>query len=208
MEHPMTPAKAGHSFVLASTGLASAMALIAGSQAASAEGLYAGLSYGVFNGNPPNAADSGVAGDPDSYDLNGGAVGVFVGTKFMDLGNNMTLGGELAFTGNVDGDPDNNSSSGHDNAYDIDWVADAKLRLGTNVGSANLYGFVGGSVGSANTGYEGYAFQGTNFGLGAETTFANNMFVGIEAIQRNVDSYNPDDSTKHRAISLRAGFKF
>jgi hypothetical protein len=208
MKHTMREANAGQSFVLASTGLASAMALMAGTQAATAEGLYAGLSYGFFSGSPPNAADSGEAGDPDSYDLNGGALGVFVGTKFMDLGNNLTLGGELAFTGNVDGDPDDNGS-GHDDSYDISWVADAKLRLGTTVGSnIHLYGFVGGSIGEAHTGYYGYGFQGTNFGLGAETTFSNNMFVGLEAIQRNVDSYNEDDDSKHQAISLRAGFKF
>jgi Outer membrane protein beta-barrel domain len=193
-------------FVLASTGLTSAMALLAGAQA-QAEGLYAGISYGMYNGNPPNAADSAVAGDPDSYDLNGGALSVFVGTKFMDLGSNVTLGGELAITGNVDGDPDNNGS-GLDSSYDIGWVGDAKLRLGTTVGSFNLYGFVGGSVGSASTGYYSYAFQGTNFGLGAEADLQNNMFLGLEAIQRNVDSYNEDDATKHRAISLRAGFKF
>ncbi|WP_309665923.1 outer membrane beta-barrel protein [Tabrizicola sp.] len=200
--------KSGRTLLLASTGLASAAALMGSVQAVQAEGMYAGLSYGFFNGETPNSSDSGVAGDPDEYELTGGAAGVFVGTKFMDLGNNMTLGGELAFTSAVEGDEDGNG--GTDTSYDINWVADAKLRLGMNLGQVNVYGFVGGTTGSANAGSEGgYGFQGTNFGLGAETTFANNMFVGLEAIQRNVNSYNSsEDDTKHQAISLRVGFKF
>ena len=66
-------------------------------------------------------------------------------------------------------------------------------------------------TGAAHAGNEGdYGFHGMNFGLGAETNIGDNMFVGIEAIQRNVSSYNSDngDATKHQAISLRAGFKF
>lgn len=198
--------KPGRSLLLASTGLTSAVALLAGAQAAQAEGLYGGLSYGMFSGEPPNANDE--AGDPDDYELNGGAFGVFVGAKIMDLGSNLTLGAELAFTSNVDGDPEDNGS-GNDNSYDINWVGDAKLRLGATLGQVHLYGFAGGTTGQAHTGYYGYGFHGMNFGLGAETNVGDNMFVGIEAIQRNVSSYSEGDTdTKHQAISLRAGFKF
>jgi hypothetical protein len=202
----MIHAKKMPAFALGSTGLVSAAALMAGTSAVQAEGMYAGISYGFFNGTPPQANDE-VVSDPNDYDLDGGALGVFVGAQFVDFGNNLTLGGELAFSGNVEGDPDGNSGN-NDNSYDIDWVADAKLRLGTTVSNFNLYGFVGATVGTANTGYENYSFHGYNFGLGAETSFANNMFAGVEFIQREVDSYNFNDDTDHNAISLRVGFKF
>lgn len=99
-------------------------------------------------------------------------------------------------------------------------MADAKLRLGTDVGKAfgmepgklTAYGFAGVTGGSANAYWEfdgpgGYAYNGSNFGAGVEAAMQNNMFVGLEAIRRNVNTYN-DEKTSHQALSLRVGFKF
>ena len=185
--------------------------MAAGVQPAQAEGIYAGISFGSTSGDAPY---EDWASNPEDYSLAGTSTGVFVGAKFMDFGT-FSLGGELAFSGNANGDPDLNSS--YENAYDINWVGDAKLRLsadvgklpGQDAGTINVYGFVGASIGSASNYYKGgYDFSGSNFGVGAEATLSNNMFVGLEIIQRNVSTYDNEYSTSHQAASLRVGFKF
>jgi outer membrane immunogenic protein len=196
--------KKTQTLALATTGMASAVALMAGAQDVQAEGMYAGISFGDFSGDSPNETASS---NEDNYELDGGAFGIFVGTDFISIGNGVTLGGELAISGNVEGDPNDEVGNGEDD-YDINWVADAKLRLGTDIGRATVYGFAGATLGTANTGYESYSFQGTNFGLGVETMVGDNMFVGLEVIQRNISSYDTNSDTKHRAVSLRAGFNF
>lgn len=198
----------GHALLLTTTGLASVAALVA-AQPAQAEGLYAGISFGAASGDAPYEDWS----YPENYSLSGSSTGVFVGAKFMDFGN-FSLGGELAFSGHLEADPDGNGS--YDASYDINWVGDAKLRLsadvgklpGQDAGNIAVYGFVGASIGDASNYYTtGYTFSGSNFGVGVEATLPNNMFVGLEVIQRNVNSYD-GYATTHQAASLRVGFKF
>lgn len=207
MKQSMTEFKKGHALLLTTTGLATA-AMAAGVQPAQAEGLYAGISFGTVSGDAPYEE---YASSADDYSLTGTSTGIFVGAKFMDLGP-VALGGELAFTGKANGDP--NGYADYDTAYDINWVGDAKLRLSGEVGklagagTVTVYGFVGASVGDASNYYTNYNFSGSNFGVGVEATMANNMFVGLEVIQRNVDTYDNYGATSHQMASLRVGFKF
>jgi opacity protein-like surface antigen len=107
------------------------------------------------------------------------------------------------------------SNPSYDTAYDINWTADAKLRIGTDVskllgmadGKISAYGFAGESFGTMNGYYkDGYNFSGTNFGAGVEMSVTDNVFVGVEAIQRNLHSYASEGTS--RALALRVGFKF
>jgi hypothetical protein len=199
----------GHALLLTTTGLASAAALAVGVQPAQAEGLYAGISFGAASGEAPYED----YGDAEDYSLAGTTTGIFVGAKFIDFGT-FALGGELAISGNADGDPDLNSS--YEGAYDINWVGDAKLRLsadvgklpGQDAGNITVYGFVGASIGDASNYYTTYNFSGTNFGVGVEATLSEKMFVGLEVIQRNVSTYDNEYDTSHQVASLRVGFKF
>lgn len=189
-------------YAIAATGLASAAALFAGADDANAENMYFGLSYGVVSGTPPLAQE---AEYPDDYELNGGTGGFFVGRDFGGGGSAPYMGLELAYSAGVDGDP--NEETSYSNAYDLNWMLDAKLRIGGDIStSVRAYGFVGFSSGSANNYYTDYAVSGTNFGFGAEMDMQNGMFVGIEAIQRNISNYG--DPSNNRAVTLRAGFKF
>ncbi len=207
MKTSMTEMKKGPSYALAATGLASVAALMSGTHDAQAEGSYIGLSYGAFQGDAPheNASSS-----PEDYELDGGALGFFVGRDLATIGA-ATIGAELAYTGSVDGDP--NEESDYDNAYDIDWMFDAKLRAGTDFGSVMVYGFAGVTMGKGNNYYAGgYDFSGVNYGLGAQMNITPNAFIGAEVIGRSLDGYadNNDDGrgTDHTELSLRAGFKF
>lgn len=204
MKHSTKEFKKSHAALLASTGLASAAMLMSGAHPVMADGLYAGVSIGTVSGESPSA------GWGSDYTLSGTAKGIFVGAHFMDVGG-ASLSGELAFTGQTD-------ISGEDtSAYVVNWTGDAKLRLGTDIGKSfgleagklTAYGFVGGTTGMAMED-EGssYGFSGTNFGAGVETEISKNMFVGLEAIQRNVNTYDNAGATTNRALSLRVGFKF
>jgi len=95
--HSTNQIKTGRAALLATTGLASAAALVSGAHSALAEGVYAGVSISAIHGDAPNEA----AGYPDNYELAGHPASVFVGTKFMDFGS-MTLGGEIAYTGHIE----------------------------------------------------------------------------------------------------------
>ena len=207
MKHSTKEFKKSHAALLASTGLASAAMLMSGAHPVMADGMYAGVSIGTASGESPFSVYG------DDYSLSGSTKGVFVGAKFMDIGS-ATLGGELAFSGHIEGGDGKTSS--YDGAYDIDWLGDAKLRLGTDIGTSfgleagkvTAYAFAGVTNGYAHAYYDAYNFSGTNFGFGVETDISKNMFVGLEAIQRNVNTYDNVGETKNRALSLRVGFKF
>ena len=207
MKQSTTEFKTGRAVLMATTGLASAAALLSSAHQVMADGLYAGLSVGTASGESPMSVYG------DDYSLSGSTKGVFVGAKFMDVGS-ATLGGELAFSGHIEGG--GGITSSYDGAYDIDWLGDAKLRLGTDLGKSfgletgklTAYAFAGVTIGDAHAYYYAYNFSGTNFGIGIETDISKNMFVGLEAIQRNVNTYDNAGESKNRAVSLRVGFKF
>lgn len=186
-------------------GSTSTLALVSAGAPAMADGLYAGLSAGAFFGETPTAA----AGDAENYELSGAGIGGFVGYT-STMSNGLTLGLELAATGPVEGDPDENSS--YEYAYDINWLIDTKLRVGTTLANnISVYGFAGMSFANTNHYYREYSTGGYNFGFGADYDLNNGMFVGVEAIQRDLDGYGDDiddGRAVSQAISLRAGFKF
>jgi opacity protein-like surface antigen len=198
--------KKAPSYALATTGLASVAALMSGTVAAQAQDSYIGFSYGGFQGEAPN---ENASSSPEDYELDGGALGFFVGRDLTTVGA-MTIGAELAYTGAVEGDP--NEEADYDNAYDIDFMFDAKLRAGTDIGSVMVYGFAGVTLGKASNYYEpGYDFSGVNYGIGAQMDVATNMFIGAEVTGRTIDGYDDDSGdrrTDHAEVSLRAGFKF
>ena len=189
---------------IAVMGTTSIVALAASGSPAVAEGLYLGVSQGVASGQAPHDG----AGSSD-YTLNGPVTGLFVGFD-RNFGNNgMFWGGEVAWSGQVDGDGKDNSS--YEYSYDVIYTLDAKLRVGAALGNAfEVYGFAGVTTGNANAfngKYGGYVFNGTNFGAGASMDVAGNAFVGVEYIMRNVSDYEGASGT-HSNISLRAGFNF
>lgn len=196
------------SIMTAVVGSTSTLALMTAGVPAAADGLYAGLSAGIFSGETPTA---GAASDIDDYELSGAGLGGFVGYT-STMANGLTLGLEVAATGPVDGDPDENS--GYDYAYDINWLVDAKVSVGTTVANnISVYGFAGMSFANTNHYYREYSTGGYNYGIGANYDMNNGMFVGVEVIQRDLDGYGDelaDDSGRavSQAISLRAGFKF
>lgn len=197
--------------LMTTTGITSLAALAAGMAPANAQGMWdgvwGGLSYSAFSGDAPHER---AAGDPSEYGLEGSAAGYFIGRDVTTIGN-FNVGVEAAWTNMVLGN--NTDESDNDNAYAIDSMWDLKLRAGTNVGPAMLYGFAGVTRGDGRSYDEsGYDFSGTNFGLGAEFGFAQSGFVGVEVISRSLNGYGGDEEqgtkTSHNAASLRVGFKF
>ncbi len=187
---------------LGATGVASTAAVMAASVPAVAGEVYFGVSAGVPFGPAPYES---VSSYPEDYGLAGIAGGMFIG-MMTDVGN-LKVGGEVAFTPRIEGDPDENSE---EYGYDITGMIDTKLRLGAMVGDVLVYGFAGFSMGRAWTGWgDDYSADGMNFGFGAEMDVGTNMFVGAEVIQRNIRThgyYTTD--TVHHVVSLRGGFKF
>jgi len=193
---------------IAALSTTSAVALIAGATSAQAFDLYGGISAGLAFGDIPSPGD---ADYPEDYSLAGGVFGGFVGVK-STMNNGMQIGFEVAVTGPTNGDPDENSD--YDYAYDVNWTADAKLRIGTEIGKYTVYGFGGMSIGNANNYWaqNGYSFSGTNFGVGAEMDINDSMTIGVEAIQRNISGYGSDvndaSNQSSQAVSVRLGFNF
>lgn len=184
---------------IASTGVASIAALAAGTGEAVAEGLYGGLSIALHGGSAP--LDEWGS---DPYLLHGHSFGGFVG-YMSDMGG-FYGGVELAFTGRIAGDAEDNSD--YDDGYDITNLIDLKFRAGQEMGSIFVYGLAGLSMGNSNNYYgESYGFSGINYGIGGEMDVSESMFVGIELIGRTIDGYQ-NEITSHHGIALRGGFRF
>jgi opacity protein-like surface antigen len=149
-------------------------------------------------------------GDSEDYQLGGNVVSAFVGIdrNFQD---NMFAGVELAWTGPTEGDVEENSS--YEYAYDVSYNIDAKLRVGTMLGQAKVYGFAGVSTGSVSSVYYGsdYTYFGTNIGAGASFEVMDGVSVGAEHIVRftdgKADGADPF-SGRSDATTLRVSFEF
>jgi Outer membrane protein beta-barrel domain len=193
---------------LATTGMASAVALMSGAaQAQDFDGFYMGASVSTMTGDLPigdNFDEYALASEPTA--------GLFVGYNGT-LGNGLVLGAELAFQGETDGDDLNNASC---DCYAIKNVIDLKAKVGTTVTLGNspvlLYGFAGLSTGTAALYYDQYSFNGYNYGVGADMMVGQNFSVGIEILGRTVDGYvdsgDPYQDTNHGQVSLRGAFRF
>ena len=191
-------------------GTTSALAVVAASQQALAEGPYIGFSAGGISGESPNGPQAG----GDDYSLQGGVLSVFAGVD-RAINDSRFVGLELAFQGPANGNKEDESS--YDYAYQLNYVVDAKVRYGSSFGqNLSAYGFVGVSAGNANSysfasQYGGYSFFGGNVGAGVQMEIAGGMNVGVEYIHRFVNTGYDDGeplNTNHGVLSVRASMSF
>ena len=189
-------------------GTTSAAAILAVSSPAVAQDVYLGFGAGLAMGSNPSV---GYSSYPEDYKLGGMATSMFIGAQ-TDIGNDMFAGVEVAFTGPVNGDADDEGNG--DYAYNVNYNVDGKLRVGKRMGNIDVYGFGGVSSGSVSKMYYTgeYDYWGFNAGIGAQMNIAGNMFIGAEYIHRFTDGYADvgDYSYKsdHGTLSLRAGVSF
>ena len=190
-------------------GTTSALAVVAASQQALAEGPYIGFSAGIISGESPNY---GQASDP--YSLQGGVLSVFAGVD-RAINDNQFIGLELAYQGPANGNKEDEASA--DYAYQLNYVVDAKVRYGASFGqNLSAYGFVGASTGNANaysyaSQYGGYSFFGANVGGGIQMEIADGVTGGLEYIHRFVKTGYDDGgvtNTDHGVISARVSMHF
>ncbi len=198
-------------------GLASAVALISGAQVANAadadlgpaghdwSGLYLGLSAGMQWGDMPLSFSN-------DYNMNSDiALGGFVGVNHQY--NDFVVGAELALQTGNDTDDGNSSED-----YDVNYTADAKLKLGMALGSEDqllVYAFGGFSATGITTGSDrdDYSNFGVNYGVGAEYMITDQFSLGAELMGRSpIDEYGWDDPDHNAGASyqatLRAAFHF
>ena len=189
-------------------GTTSALAVVAASQQALAEGPYIGFSAGAISGESPNDAASS-----NDYSLQGNVMSIFAGVD-RAINDNQFIGLELAYQGAANGNKEDSSS--YDYTYQLNYVVDAKVRYGASFGqNLSVYGFVGASTGNANAYYSsskygGYSFFGANVGGGAQMEVAGNVTAGIEYIHRFVKTgYDQDKTnTDHGVLSARLSMNF
>jgi opacity protein-like surface antigen len=196
---------------LATTGMVSAVAVMAGSAAAQDfDGFYMGVGINQLSGQLP-WGPTYVTGP---YELEGKATpSMFLGYNKAIGGGSMVLGAEISFQGFTPGDEFDNASG---EGYGIDTLVDMKAKVGSTVSiGANpvlLYGFAGLTQLTTSNYYgEGYSAPGYNLGIGAEVKVGSNFGVGLEYISRSIDAYDGDDGrahTSHDQISLRAAMHF
>lgn len=196
---------------LATTGMVSATAIMAGAASAQDfDGFYMGVSVSSLSGDNP--------WDPswsNDYQMESDATaGMFVGFNKRVGGGNLVVGGELALQGSTPGDENNDADS---EEYGITSAIDLKARLGTVVSMGAspvlLYGFAGLSSVNFNNYYAaGYSAPGVNYGVGAEMKVGQNFGIGLEVLGRSMDAYQgdgyDDGSNNHHQISLRAAYHF
>jgi len=186
---------------------ASGAAVLAGmagtAQAQDLNGFYSGISV-----NKPIGGDLQWTYYSGGGDVGGTAMGVFVGYNFA-LNNDWVAGAELAFSESYDID---NYSGVH-----IGDVLDLKARLGKTFGKTYAYGILGYSSADVDWAsapdYMQADGSGVSYGLGVETSFGNNGFIGGEILRRNIDAKNADYYNGYKVkdlttISIRAGFRF
>jgi outer membrane immunogenic protein len=205
---------------VAVAGLTATVAALAASQAAIAadviapepyvhdwSGVYIGAAAGyVFGGDFPINYDG-------TYDVDEDFIfGGFAGVNHQFSGSNFVVGFELALQNGFDADaPDT------DNDYEVDWIADAKFKLGVAMDEVLLYAFGGVSALSSKAendsdGFYDYGEGGLNYGLGVDWMVTEQFSFGAEVMGRTiVDSYggveNGEDDTHWQGM-LRAAFHF
>jgi outer membrane immunogenic protein len=189
--------------------VAGAAAVVSGAAAASAadagavddwSGFYVGGSVGMLGGYAPFL-------DGEGYELsNDATLGGFVGYN-VDMGS-WVLGAEVAYQGSTDFD--------YSTDYQINKIADLKIRAGLKLSENMLaYGFGGLSGGDA-TNYdasEDYSFWGANFGVGIDFMVIDRVTVGAEITGRYLEAYDwSADGNQSSGLttqaSLRAAFHF
>ncbi len=197
-------------------GLTAAVAAVAGAQAAAAadmgppaeqaldwSGVYIGVAAGaILGGNfPVNLSNNYDANQEFIY---GGFVGV---NHQMD---SIVFGGELALQSGFQSDGGSPTDD-----YEVNYIADGKLKLGVAFDNLMIYAFGGASAGEMQTGSEShnYGFGGFNYGVGVDWMVWDRVSLGAEVLGRTIiDPYN-DDQDEHGDQShwqgmVRASFHF
>lgn len=166
------------------------------------EGFYAGLAYGVLQGDGTNTVTPpGVTGP---FDIGSdGALGGFAGYNFRN--GNLVLGAELGVWA-VDGQI-------NDGGVRFDRLVDARGRAGLAAGDAMFYGALGWSWGRHGNpaGTNVVDMDGYSFGLGVEYNVTETMFLGLDYTSRNLEGSAPpglDYEIRTDTLSLRGGFRF
>jgi opacity protein-like surface antigen len=198
-------------------GLTAAVAVVAGAQAATAAdmgppaeqafdwgGVYIGVAAGaILGGDFPVNLSSDY--DAKQEFIFGGFVGV---NHQMDGG--IVVGGELALQSGFDSDGGDPTDD-----YEINYIADGKLKLGVGFDNLLVYVFGGPSAGEMQTGSEShnYGFGGFNYGVGVDWMVWDRVSLGAEVLGRSIiDPYNDDGSNHgdvdHWQAMVRASFHF
>lgn len=126
--------------------------------------------------------------------------GAFAGYNFQS--GNMVYGAEIAAQiGSADFTPGP--------TYDVNYMVDAKARVGYSMGDALLFASGGYTSVSIATPGPGFDASGWNAGAGLDYAVTDKFFLGGEYVYRSLPNTTPAgfDVTSHGA-QLRAGFRF
>ncbi len=93
---------------------------------------------------------------------------------------------------------------------DIDYVVDARARVGYGMGKALIYGAGGYTTMAAPGGGTTLEVDGFNVGGGVEFAVTDNLFLGGEYIYRDLSgtAFGTDYDTNTHGIQIRAGYSF
>ena len=166
-------------------GLTAAIAAAAGAQAAGAAdfaapaddwtGLYAGVAAGMMTGDFPS-------NESNDYKIDNDVVfGGFVG--YNNQVGSLIWGGEMALQSGA-----SSKGGAPTDDYTINYIADAKVKLGMDAGSFMPYVFAGISGGQATYGsqHNDYGIFGVNYGVGAEVMVTEQFSLGAELMGRTI----------------------
>jgi outer membrane immunogenic protein len=204
---------------LVAGGLTAVAAAVAGAQAVAAadmlppeqygpdwSGVYLGVGAGMIFGGDFPVTDLSSDYDADNEFVFGG----FIGVNHQLQDSNVVIGAELAVQSGFDSD---GGSPDHD--YQVNFLADAKVKLGWAMDNVMPYVFGGFSAAHEEVGSSDYDYGlwGVNYGVGVDWMVSDNFSLGAELLGRSIqDPYNEDnsqgDSQSHWQGMLRASFHF
>lgn len=157
-------------------------------------GFYGGLSYGQLDGE---FTRPGLRNDLDG----GTNPGLFLGYNMQS--GNLVYGAELGYTFVNDATQDN-APAGEDGLGDI---IDLSGRVGYAFGNALIYGRLGYSMANYDFATRDADFNGISYGLGADFLVTDNIFLGLDYTQRDLED-DTDLKLDASTFGLRVGYKF
>lgn len=170
--------------------------------ASSFAGAYGALAFGHATGVYSQSAPAGVA----DFD-NGTAYGARVGYNFQN--GSFVFGGELRHLQLQDVVV---SVAGFGVADEVDAVTDLRGRAGYVFGNALVYGALGYSWAEVTTVGPDADVDGLHYGMGVEFNVNENIFLGVDYTQRDMDGVaagvGVDVGADIDTLTLSAGFRF
>lgn len=165
-------------------------------------GFYAGGMVSFDTGGLQTYTGGGTPGP--AYEFDGSLYGVFGGYNFQS--GSMIYGAELGY-----GTGDIGIASFPERS--IEYIWDAKARVGYAFGQAMAYGVAGWSTGhQASGGSDTLDFTGLNYGAGLEYKLGDRYFVGAEYLVREMSgTYNTITNTGDidlQSVKIRVGWQF